>query len=49
MLIVSKVNGCMKTDSTGKVIKYEARVAVQGFSQKKNIDYPESYAPVVFH
>jgi len=36
----------IKTDSAGKVIRYRARVVAQGFSQIKNIDYSESYAPV---
>lgn len=36
----------VKTDSTGKIARYKARVVAQGFSQKKDIDYSESYAPV---
>lgn len=35
----------VKTDSTG-VVRYKARVVAQGFFQKKDIDYSESYAPV---
>lgn len=38
----------IKTDSTGKIARYKARVVAQDFSQKKDIDYSESYAPV-FH
>jgi len=36
----------VKTDSAGKVIRYRARLVAQGFSQIKNIDYSETYAPV---
>lgn len=36
----------VKTDSSGKIIRYKARVVAQGFSQKKDVDYSESYAPV---
>lgn len=36
----------VKTDSTGKIARYRARLVAQGFSQKKDIDYSESYAPV---
>jgi hypothetical protein len=36
----------VKTDSTGKVVRYKARVVAQGFSQRKDVDYSESYAPI---
>lgn len=36
----------VKTDSTGIIARYKARVIAQGFLQKKDIDYSESYAPV---
>lgn len=37
----------VKTDSTGKIARYKARVVAQDFSQKKDIDYSESYVPVI--
>lgn len=36
----------VKTDLTGKIVRYKARLVAQGFSQKKDTDYSESYAPV---
>lgn len=36
----------VKTDPTGKIVKYKARLVAQGYNQKKDIDYFESYAPV---
>lgn len=36
----------VKTDTTGKIIKYKARLVAQGYNQKKNVDYFDSYAPV---
>lgn len=35
----------VETDPTDKVLKYKARVVAQSYSQKKDIDYFESYAP----
>ncbi|GFW14543.1 retrovirus-related Pol polyprotein from transposon TNT 1-94 [Trichonephila clavipes] len=37
----------LKQDDAGKNIKYKARLVAAGFNQIKNIDYSESYSPVV--
>ncbi|MBW0468577.1 hypothetical protein O181_008292 [Austropuccinia psidii MF-1] len=34
-----------KEDHIGKVVRYKARLCVQGFSQIEGIDYNEAYAP----
>ncbi|MBW0549244.1 hypothetical protein O181_088959 [Austropuccinia psidii MF-1] len=34
-----------KEDHTGKVVRYKARLCIQGFSQIEGIDYNETYAP----
>lgn len=36
-----------KKDETGAVTRYKARLTAKGYSQKKGIDYEETYAPVV--
>lgn len=36
----------VKTDHMGKIIKYKARLVAQGYNQKKDVDYFETYAPV---
>ncbi|GFX43548.1 retrovirus-related Pol polyprotein from transposon TNT 1-94 [Trichonephila clavipes] len=38
---------CLKQDDAGKNIKYKARLVATDFNQIKNIDYSESYSPVV--
>ena len=35
-----------KLNADGDVEKYKARLVAQGFSQKPNIDYNETFAPV---
>ncbi|RVX09496.1 Retrovirus-related Pol polyprotein from transposon TNT 1-94 [Vitis vinifera] len=35
-----------KWDSKGNIVKYKARLAVKGFTQKEGIDYKETFSPV---
>ncbi|GFV77709.1 retrovirus-related Pol polyprotein from transposon TNT 1-94 [Trichonephila clavipes] len=46
-LIKTKWVYSLKQDDAGKNIKYKARLVAVGFNQIKNIDYSESYSPVV--
>ncbi|GFV31235.1 copia protein [Trichonephila clavipes] len=46
-LIKTKWVYSLKQDEPGKNIKYKARLVAAGFNQIKNIDYSESYSPVV--
>ncbi|GFT63113.1 retrovirus-related Pol polyprotein from transposon TNT 1-94 [Trichonephila clavipes] len=46
-LIKTKWIYSLKQDDAGKNIKYKARLVAAGFNQIKNIDYSESYSPVV--
>ena len=37
----------MKLDADDQIERYKARWVVQGFLQRKGIDYDKTYAPVV--
>ena len=37
----------VKTDTNGKLVRYKARLVAQGFSQRKGIDYNETFAPTM--
>lgn len=39
----------MKTNASGEVVRYKARLVIKGFDQKKGIEYNEVFAPVVRH
>ena len=36
-----------KRNDKNEVVRYKARLIVQGFSQRPNIDFDETYSPVM--
>jgi uncharacterized protein YfaS (alpha-2-macroglobulin family) len=36
-----------KCNEKNEIVRYKARLVAQGFFQKPNIDYEETYSPVV--
>ena len=36
----------IKRDANGKPIRYKARLVAQGFTQRKGLDFQETFAPV---
>ena len=39
------LNGDLKKDELGAVIKHKARLVARGFVQQKGIDYDDAFAP----
>ena len=37
---------CIKRDSSGKILKYRARLVAQGFTQMYGVDFQDTFAPV---
>ena len=46
-IIGSKWVFAVKTDPEGNILRFKARFVARGFSQQRDIDFHETYAPVV--
>ena len=48
MLVGYKWVFVRKRNEKNEIMRYKARLIVQGFSQRPSIDYEETYAPVMY-
>ena len=48
-VVTSKWIFKIKRDANGSIEKYKARFVARGFSQKKGVDYDETFGPVAHY